>query len=686
MTAHDYGPPDGGAPAPEASRVTGAGALQGNDDVSTPRVRLVTRGADPMPDVPEHLRDSAASALAVARDVAGRHDRDTVLELVSIRNETCNPPVDADLLVRIADFAVREAHEQADVQHDEDTAYESGEVFPPASAKRKPKKESGDKESVAVKLIAIGSECDLFHDDRNDGYAVVMHNGVRMTWRIRGREFKRWLAGQHWQRHAGAPNGEAIQSALNVLESKATFDGTELALSNRFAVRGDAIYIDLADAQWRAVRVTADGWEVMDKPPVVFRRYAHQRPLPVPVRGGRLDDLDDFLNVASDDDRVLLHAALVTAPLENVPRPIVTCHGPQGSGKSTASNLLRRMLDPSAIDNLSFPKKHDELAQILDHHAMPCFDNLKTIDSASADMLCRAVTGGGFSKRELFSDAEDIIFNFKRPLILNGINIPTHAPDLLDRMMLIELQRIPESKRRTEDEMWRAFDEAHPRLFGALLDNIVAMLATPTQAQKDLPRLADFAQRASCWYGGMHGDGQRFLDIYHHNICRQTEEAVESDDVAVAVRAFVLHVRTWEGTPTDLLKALNERRGSMPAPEGWPRKANSLTRKMRVLQATLAQVGILVSMEHSGARTVRLAVHPEISSEPSEPSKPNNGAGFRSDDIRTISTASDDISSDSDDARKISSDRKANIGAASDDTDDSDATSGNSTADEMVEF
>lgn len=553
--------------------------------------------------------------------------------------------------------------------------HDLAEIPLPTLSNGKPKMERTERESVANKLIDIGSECELFHDDRRDGYAVVLNNGVRMTWRIRGREFKRWLAGQYWQRHNGAPNGEAIQSALNVLESKATFDGRELTLSNRFAHRDNAIFIDLCDSQWRAVKITANGWEVLDKPPVVFRRYQHQRALPVPTPGGRLDDLDDFLNVASADDRVLLHAALVTTPLENVPRPIVTFHGPQGSGKSSASNLLRKMLDPSAVDNLAFPKKHDELAQILDHHAMPCFDNLKTVDSASADMLCRAVTGGGFSKRELFSDSEDIIFSFKRPMILNGINIPTHAPDLLDRMMLIELERIPESRRRTETEMWQAFNDAHPRLFGALLDNIAVMLATPIQAQKDLPRLADFAQFASSWSRGVHGDGQRFVAIYARNISRQTDEAVESDDVAVAIRGFVTQVRTWEGTPTDLLKALNERRGPMPAPEGWPRKPNSLSRRLRVLQATLAQVGIFVTMEHSTARTIRLAVHPKTSSEPPESSERSSGAGSKP----------DDTSSDPDDIGRVSSDRISSIGAASVDIDDSDGMPGVSDT-ELVDF
>jgi hypothetical protein len=47
-----------------------------------------------------------------------------------------------------------------------------------------------------------------------------------------------------------------------------------------------------------------------------------------------------------------------------------------------------------------------------------------------------AVTGGAFSKRQLYSDANDVIFQFCRTFILNGINILSASPDLLDRSII----------------------------------------------------------------------------------------------------------------------------------------------------------------------------------------------------------------------------------------------------------
>ena len=48
-----------------------------------------------------------------------------------------------------------------------------------------------------------------------------------------------------------------------------------------------AIWYDLGD--WRAVRIDAGGWRVVDDPPVLFRHLAHQRAQVEPVQGFVVD-------------------------------------------------------------------------------------------------------------------------------------------------------------------------------------------------------------------------------------------------------------------------------------------------------------------------------------------------------------------------------------------------------------
>lgn len=478
--------------------------------------------------------------------------------------------------------------------------------------------------AIATRLIEIGSEGQkLFHDERGDGYVCTEAGGASKTMRLKGREFRRWLAGKYWSKYESAPNGEAIQNALNVLEAKANHDGEEIELHNRFAVKGATVYIDLCNEKWQAVRVTAEGWSIIPCPPL-FRRYVHQRPLPIPQSGGSLDRLDGFLNIKSPDDRQLVRAWLVASFMENVPRPALTFHGPQGSAKTTGGRVLRRLIDPSVSECLGFPKDDMELAQLLDHHAVPLLDNVRRVGDQAADTLCRAVTGGAFSKRELFTDAEDVIFKFRRALILNGINIPTHAPDLLDRMLLIELERVPSSSRRTEREFWAEFDAEQPALFGALLDSVAAMLRT-SFAVANLPRMADFAELGARWAEGSGLGGGQFLDIYTDNVSRQTEEALESDSVGCALRDLVKEKRSFRGTPSALLKLLNDRREKGEhAPSDWPKRAESLSKRINVLQTTLHDSGIEVSRgTEAKVRFIAVATADNWLHKPSQPSQPS---------------------------------------------------------------
>ena len=96
------------------------------------------------------------------------------------------------------------------------------------------------------------------------------------------------------------------------------------------------------DESWRAVEIDANGWRVVDNPPVRFRRASGMKPLPVPEEGGSIETLRSFLNVQSDADFVLVVAWALAALRDRGPYPIMVLSGEQGSAKSTFSGVLRR--------------------------------------------------------------------------------------------------------------------------------------------------------------------------------------------------------------------------------------------------------------------------------------------------------------------------------------------------------
>src|SRR5579863_3942658 len=75
------------------------------------------------------------------------------------------------------------------------------------------------------------------------------------------------------------------------------FDGPQYQLHNRVAWHEGALWYDLSDREWSAVRVAREGWTLETNPPVLFRRFAHQRPQVEPKPGGKIDTVLSFFNL-----------------------------------------------------------------------------------------------------------------------------------------------------------------------------------------------------------------------------------------------------------------------------------------------------------------------------------------------------------------------------------------------------
>ena len=229
------------------------------------------------------------------------------------------------------------------------------------------------KESQADRLVryALDQDLRLFVDQFNDPYArFCLRDDLYVTYRLRSRDFKTFLAGLMWLREEKAPGNEAISAALNVLEAMGRAEG-QIPLYNRVAPSDlGGIWIDMANDLWQVIHVTAEGWRVVDSvaTPVLFRRYAHQKPLPNPVRGGDASALLDFANLKESGDKILYVVTTISYFIPEVPHVLLVFFGPQGSGKSWALRAVRAVVDPSSLDLLALPRRESQLLRLLRQH------------------------------------------------------------------------------------------------------------------------------------------------------------------------------------------------------------------------------------------------------------------------------------------------------------------------------
>ncbi len=466
--------------------------------------------------------------------------------------------------------------------------------------------------NAADALVAIGARTELFHDERREPYAVIgegADGARRRAVRVRGRDFRLWLRHEHYRATRGAVNEGALGNAVEALAAKALFEGKARALPLRFGGAPPEVWVDLADDEGRAVRVTPRGFETIETPPVLFRRFSHQLPLPVPAKSGKLAELAPFLNLARAEDALLVSAWLVAAMLPQVPCPALCLHGPQGSAKTTQARMLRSLLDPSSVESLDLGQSSVELAQNLDHHAVPLFDNLSRLNQRQADFLCRAVTGGGFSKRELFSNDDDVLFSFRRPMLLTGVNVPAVQSDLLDRMLLIELRAITPETRRPEKELRAEFEKARPRIFAGMLSAMAAAMNVERKVKlKRSPRMADFAKFGAAVAVALGRSAAEFEKALEVNADRQAEVVVEGNELVEAIGVLVKkHGGRWSGTAKELLERIGGggRRG---AAHGWPVNAWALSQRITELEVPLRRVGFVVERvrAHEGRRMISI--------------------------------------------------------------------------------
>lgn len=403
-----------------------------------------------------------------------------------------------------------------------------------------------------------------------------------------------------------------MRDALGVIEARAIYDGDEHEANVRIAQRDWLIYVDLADAERRVIEVSPGGWRVIGSAhaPVRFVQPRGMRALPAPEPGGSLDELRSLLNVGDDSQWALIVGWLIASINPDGPYPILALNGEQGSAKSTTARMLRALLDPNDAPLRAEPREARDLMIAANNARVIALDNISRVQPWLSDGLCRLATGGGFTTRELYSDADETIFDAQRPIVLNGISDYVDRSDLLDRTIGLTLPTIPEGQHRTERDLWREFERLQPRILGALFAAAACALSRRDEVRLDsTPRMAD----AAAWIVAAEpalpiGEGE-FLKAYRADRASAREQAIEASPVGPAIMALArrCHPDGWSGTMTDLLAEIED--GDITDARtrrrrDWPGSARGLGAALRRIAPDLREAGVEVRLPSRTRRMV----------------------------------------------------------------------------------
>ena len=478
---------------------------------------------------------------------------------------------------------------------------------------KKSEKDSKDeeviKESVSDILLRLTHDLDFFSDDLEEAHVKIPLDDAVKVVKVKGEFFKKWLIKIYYDETGKAVTAEGLNQAINVLDAKGLFsENANRKLFQRVGKVDNNFYYDLCDDLGSVVEIHKNECHIINDSYGIFNKKGVMSQQVQPnfkVSSRRLLELIvKSFNFKSRKDAILYLVYLATCYIPDIAHPVLILHGEKGAAKSTTMRFTRMLVDPSRVPLISMPTKIDDLAGVLAKTHMICFDNLATIKSDVSDLLCMASTGGGYTKRKLYTDDEEVIYSFKRCICLNGIDIVATQPDLLDRSLLIELERIPTGVYQTEATINARFESVRAEIIGGCLTAIAkAKVIYSDITVPGLGRMADFMHWGYAIAEVLGVGGDNFVKIYAENQSKSILEAIDSHPVAAAVVTLMSNQTQWRGSVSSLLMVLNQvanTSGMDTNHKLWPKAPKSLSSRLKEVKSNLEAVGIKYSIRNVG--------------------------------------------------------------------------------------
>ena len=498
----------------------------------------------------------------------------------------------------------------------------------------------GGKKSAATMLVELALQHYSLHTTETGEAFAVPHEGANhVARRIRGgrQSMRAELAKLFYSTTGKTAPQQGLADAVLTLEGLAQDADPEI-LHLRVAESHEALWVDMGDVAGHVIKITAGTFAVVEHAPVLFHRTALTVAMPTPKADGDIAELWEFLNVDAAD-KPLLVAALVASFLPDIPHPIPTMTGEQGTGKSTTTRMLVDLIDPSSVPLRKPPRDAEGWVTAASGSWCVAVDNLSTVQDWFSDSLCRAVTGDGDVRRALYTDGGLAVFAFRRQVMLTGIDFAGLRGDLAERLVLIQLNRIDDRHRKDERELDARWREARPRIFGALLGIVArAYQVFPSLRLDEKPRMADFARVLKAVDQVMGTDG------YGRYMSQAREIAADTLTASSFVQLLMESVTDFEGTAAELLDQVAPDESGWRAPRDWPRNPRAVTTVLKRDAPALRKNGWTVddlgaNRDHA---TIWRVTHPEIAGISTSPtSHSSQDATYASDESNVYGQSQD---------------------------------------------
>lgn len=448
----------------------------------------------------------------------------------------------------------------------------------------------GDDEKVSAFSRALSKVEDRFEFFSDNG-VPYLSPGKGLALALDGGDAKKQIVLHLYRSTGSAPSTDVVQKIVDLKSAEVVLEGPYCPVYRRVGEKNSVYFLDACRPDGKVFAITAQGWTLDDAPAgIYFRRSGSaDEELPEPMRGGDVLALGKLINAPTETIRFMI-GYLVAAIRPGRPYPLLVIEGGAGSAKTSATKILKFMIDPERAMASSLPRTEQDLAIACHSSHVLVLDNVDRLKPDQQDALCRVATGAHYKSRKLYADAEQTALSMHAPVIMSGLEGLVDRADLASRVALAQLDSITEDKRITEAELWARATELRPQILGGVLDAFCAALANVDSVKLERrPRMIDFALFATAAETALPWETGEILRFFLDAQLNLNDQALAKDRVALAIVSLMRHRDNWSGTVGELMDTLE------PPPGGedfWPSTIHKLARRVVAAIPLLESKGI----------------------------------------------------------------------------------------------
>jgi hypothetical protein len=366
------------------------------------------------------------------------------------------------------------------------------------------------------------------------------------------------------------------------------------------------------------VEISKDGARTIEDNGI-FKRTGHDKGQVAPLfmdtnKRYLRDEIFAKSTIKENYQKLIAEVYIISLFFPDIAHPMIIPIGPQGSGKTLLFRLIKLIVDPrDNVDALVQRLPRDEKDRRVNIHDnfLSLFDNETSLKSFEMDELCAWVTGCSFTVRALYTTDENKTYSGKRPIGINGINIPIVNPDALSRSFIIEMEKVQDGL-LPESEMILGIKNKMPAILGHIFETLKKALGMYDQVREEVRlnhRLADFIVLGETISRALGNENNEFLKAWEKNVENQNKTVLENNTFANVLSGYVENNTDYKEngklshTPEELFKALKIYAASegidskfLPKSSGW------VTRKINTVSSDLFLAGLSIKYDRTGEK------------------------------------------------------------------------------------